>query len=55
MQDKSMIHHTKAVRRGIKRSFLIRDLPFMSYQVSTEEVIMEEELKKTIIRISLSK
>ncbi len=34
-----MIHHTKAVRRGIKRAFLIGDLPFMSYQASTEEAI----------------
>lgn len=36
--------------RGIKRAFLIRDLPFIPYQASTEEVIMEEELKKTIIK-----
>ncbi len=34
-----MIHHTKAVRRGIKHAFLIGDLPFMSYQASTEEAI----------------
>jgi len=37
----SIIHHTKAVRRGIKRAFLIGDLPFISYRASTEEAIME--------------
>ncbi|QWK20327.1 MAG: 3-methyl-2-oxobutanoate hydroxymethyltransferase [Hydrogenobacter thermophilus] len=34
-----MIYHTKAVKRGIKRAFLIVDMPFMSYQVSLEEAI----------------
>ncbi len=34
-----MIHHTKAARRGTKFAFLIGDMPFMSYQVSTEEAI----------------
>jgi len=34
-----MIHHVKAVKSGIKRAFLIGDLPFMSYQVSTEDAI----------------
>jgi 3-methyl-2-oxobutanoate hydroxymethyltransferase len=34
-----MLHHTKAVRRGIKRAFLIADMPFMSYQVSAEEAV----------------
>lgn len=27
-----MIHHAKAVKSGIERSFLIGDMPFMSYQ-----------------------
>src|SRR5258706_9260882 len=27
-----MILHTQAVRRGIKRAFLVGDLPFLSYQ-----------------------
>ena len=34
-----MIHHAKAVRRGTKYAFLIGDMPFMSYQVSSEEAI----------------
>jgi 3-methyl-2-oxobutanoate hydroxymethyltransferase len=34
-----MIHHAKAARRGIKRSFLIGDMPFMSYQVCSEDAV----------------
>jgi 3-methyl-2-oxobutanoate hydroxymethyltransferase len=34
-----MIHHTKAVKKGIKRSLLIADMPFMSYQVSIEDAL----------------
>lgn len=34
-----MIYHTKAVRRGARESFVIVDMPFMSYQVSLEEAI----------------
>lgn len=32
-----MIHHAKAVRRGVTYAFLVGDMPFMSYQVSVEE------------------
>ena len=35
MED--MLHHCSAVKRGIKYAFLIGDMPFMSYQISTEE------------------
>jgi len=31
-----MIYHTKAVRRGAPRTFIIVDMPFMSYQESPE-------------------
>ena len=34
-----MLHHTKAVKRGVKRALLVADMPFMSFQVSTEETI----------------
>lgn len=34
-----MVLHTQAVRRGVKRAFVVGDLPFMSYQASREEAI----------------
>lgn len=34
-----MLHHVKAVARGVKRIPLIADMPFMSYQVSMEEAL----------------
>lgn len=34
-----MIHHTKAVRRGVKRALLVGDMPFMSYQISAEQAV----------------
>jgi len=34
-----MIHHCKAVRRGVQRAFLIGDMPFMSYQASDEDAV----------------
>jgi len=34
-----MIHHAKAVRRGIKYAFMIGDMPFMSYQISKEDAV----------------
>ena len=37
MED--MLHHCKAVARGAKTPLLIGDLPFMSYQVSTEQAV----------------
>lgn len=37
MED--MIHHTLAVSRGLSNTFLIADMPFMSYQVSIEEAV----------------
>ncbi len=32
-----IIHHTKAVRRGAKNTFIIADMPYMSYHLSIRE------------------
>jgi 3-methyl-2-oxobutanoate hydroxymethyltransferase len=32
-----MLHHTRAVRRAVKRALLVADMPFGSYQVSAAE------------------
>ena len=34
-----MLHHTKAVRRGVRRAVVVADMPFMSYQVSADEAV----------------
>jgi len=34
-----MIHHAQAVGRGVENALLIVDLPFLSYQVSTEQAM----------------
>jgi 3-methyl-2-oxobutanoate hydroxymethyltransferase len=34
-----MLHHCRAVSRGVKRTLLVGDMPFMSYQVSESEAI----------------
>jgi len=33
----AMVHHCRAVRRGIRRALLVGDLPFGSYEVSVDE------------------
>lgn len=35
-----MIYHAQAVRRGVTRSLLVVDMPFLSYQASEESAIM---------------
>lgn len=37
MED--MIHHTACVTRGVKRALVVGDMPFMSYQESTEQAL----------------
>ena len=34
-----MLHHTRAVRRGVKHAFLVADMPFASYHVSGKEAV----------------
>jgi 3-methyl-2-oxobutanoate hydroxymethyltransferase len=34
-----MLHHTRAVRRGVKRALLIADMPYASYHLSMEDAL----------------
>jgi 3-methyl-2-oxobutanoate hydroxymethyltransferase len=34
-----MIHHARAVRRGVERALLVVDLPFLTYRLSREEAL----------------
>lgn len=34
-----MVHHTKAVKRGALDTFIVTDLPFMSFHISKEEAL----------------
>ncbi|HEU4963710.1 MAG TPA: 3-methyl-2-oxobutanoate hydroxymethyltransferase [Bacilli bacterium] len=34
-----MVHHTKAVTRGAKRTMIVTDLPFLSYHISIPEAV----------------
>lgn len=34
-----MIHHTKAVKRGARDTFVVTDMPFMSYHLSLDETL----------------
>lgn len=38
MED--MIHHTKAVSRGVQNALVIADMPFMSYQTSVYDAVV---------------
>jgi len=35
-----MLHHTKAVGNGVQRALIVSDMPFMSYNVSIEQTII---------------
>ncbi|MGF1515525.1 MAG: 3-methyl-2-oxobutanoate hydroxymethyltransferase [Elainellaceae cyanobacterium] len=35
-----MLHHAKAVRRGVKQALMVFDLPFLSYQASLEQATL---------------
>src|SRR5262252_6216521 len=32
-----MLHHTRAVRRGVKHAFLVADMPYASYHIGTRD------------------
>jgi 3-methyl-2-oxobutanoate hydroxymethyltransferase len=34
-----MVYHSSLVRRGVKRALVVGDLPFMSYQVNSDEAL----------------
>lgn len=34
-----MIHHTRAVRRGAKNTFVVTDMPYMTYQISPAQAL----------------
>ena len=34
-----MLHHTKAVRRGVSKGLLVGDMPFMSFNISVKETV----------------
>jgi 3-methyl-2-oxobutanoate hydroxymethyltransferase len=34
-----MLHHTRAVSRGVERTLVVADMPFLSYQVSVSEAV----------------
>ncbi len=35
-----MLHHTKAVRRGVKRALLVADMPYLSYQIDLKDALI---------------
>jgi 3-methyl-2-oxobutanoate hydroxymethyltransferase len=35
-----MLHHTKAVQRGVQRALVISDLPFLTYQESPQQAML---------------
>ncbi len=34
-----IVHHTKAVVRGVKRTFVVADMPFLSYHLSVKDAL----------------
>jgi 3-methyl-2-oxobutanoate hydroxymethyltransferase len=51
-----MLHHTLAVSRGAKRAIVIGDMPFMSYQASVEQALINagrfmKEARATAVKL----
>ena len=42
-----ILHHLRAVRRAVRRAFLLADLPFMSYQPSVETAAMDNAARSS--------
>jgi len=42
-----MLDHTRAVARGVSRALIVSDMPFLSYQASTEQAIQNAGLGLT--------
>src|SRR3954463_15631087 len=36
---RDVIYHTRCVARGVRRSLIVSDLPFMTYQVSPQQAL----------------
>jgi 3-methyl-2-oxobutanoate hydroxymethyltransferase len=36
----AMVHHTAAVSRGARRALIVADMPFLTYQVSVEDALL---------------
>jgi len=34
-----MVHHVRAVTRGVRRALVVADMPFLSYQISVEDAL----------------
>lgn len=54
MED--MIHHTKAVVRGVERAMVVSDMPFLSFQISPEEALANagtliKEVRSTPVKL----
>ncbi|MDW8106019.1 MAG: 3-methyl-2-oxobutanoate hydroxymethyltransferase [Armatimonadota bacterium] len=39
VQLEEILHHLRAVRRGVQRALLVADMPFLTYGVSVEEAV----------------
>ena len=38
-----MVHHTKAVKRGMSHALLVADMPYLSYEVDIKEAVRDRK------------